>query len=256
MTTPDDAAVPEPEEPASRDAAYWAKGISTLQVGEVPEEAVNINVTGRRVVGPMQGFGKMWQKTYRVELTGTEVTPAEVISEWKANFQSFWPKRNWFYGPITGIAPGEVALLNLTAPGRLKLSTGVLVMYADEESFTFMTPQGHMFAGWVTFSASELAEHTAVQAQVLMRANDPLYELAMAIAMSRGEDRFWEQTLASLATHFGVAEPDVSTTAVCVDKRRQWANWTNIRYNAGIRSTLYTLSVPFRRLARLLRRGR
>ena len=35
----------------------------------------------------------------------------------------------------------------------MKLSTGVMVLYADEESFTLMTPQGHMFAGWITFSA-------------------------------------------------------------------------------------------------------
>ena len=43
-----------------RDAAYWAKNVTTLKLGEVPAEAVNLNVTGRRVVGPVQGFGKMW----------------------------------------------------------------------------------------------------------------------------------------------------------------------------------------------------
>ena len=37
----------------------------------------------------------------------------------------------------------------------MKLSTGVMVLYADDESFTLMTPQGHMFAGWITFSATE-----------------------------------------------------------------------------------------------------
>src|SRR6266511_2989056 len=117
------------EAPASRDAAFWAKDVSTLRVGEVPAEAVNLNVTGRRVVGPVQGFGKMWQKTFRVSLRDAEVTPAEVIQTWKTNFQRFWPERNWFYGPITGIAPGEVALLNLALPGRMTLSTGVLVLY-------------------------------------------------------------------------------------------------------------------------------
>ena len=44
-------------------------------------------------------------------------------------------------------------MLDLAMPGGLKLSTGVLVLYADDESFTLMTPQGHMFAGWITFSA-------------------------------------------------------------------------------------------------------
>ncbi|HEV2824953.1 MAG TPA: hypothetical protein VG035_07080, partial [Actinomycetota bacterium] len=123
-----------------RDAAYWAKNVTTLRLGEVPAEAVNLNVTGRRVVGPVQGFGKMWQKTMRVELRGAEVTPADVIRTWKAEFQRFWPARNWFYAPLEGIAPGEVALLNLGLPGRMKLSTGVLVLYADDESFTLMTP--------------------------------------------------------------------------------------------------------------------
>ena len=35
----------------------------------------------------------------------------------------------------------------------MPLSTGVLVLYADDESFTLMTPQGHVFAGWITFSS-------------------------------------------------------------------------------------------------------
>ena len=70
----------------------------------------------------------------------------------KTNFASFWPRGNHFYGPITGIAPGEVALLNIKT-GGMPLSTGVLVLYADDESFTLMTPEGHMFAGWITFSS-------------------------------------------------------------------------------------------------------
>jgi hypothetical protein len=37
----------------------------------------------------------------------------------------------------------------------MRLSTGVMVIYADDKSFTFMTPEGHMFAGWITFSAME-----------------------------------------------------------------------------------------------------
>ena len=55
----------------------------------------------------------------------------------------------------------------------MKLSTGVMVLYADEESFTLMTPQGHMFAGWITFSAAEEDGATVAQAQVLMRAQRP-----------------------------------------------------------------------------------
>jgi hypothetical protein len=97
-------------EPVARDAAHWARLVSRLKVGQVPPEALNLNVTGRRVVGPIQGFGQLWQKTYRIRL-GTAVAPAEVVRVWKQRFGSFWPERNWFYGPLTGIAPGDVALL-------------------------------------------------------------------------------------------------------------------------------------------------
>ncbi len=70
---------------------------------------------------------------------------------------------NRFYGPLTGIAPGEVAVLTMTLAGRLTLPTGVMVLYADLESFTLMTPEGHMFAGWIKFSATDTAEHTVAR---------------------------------------------------------------------------------------------
>ena len=37
---------------------------------------VNLNVEGRQVTGPVQGFGQMWQKTYTIRLTGSPVIPA------------------------------------------------------------------------------------------------------------------------------------------------------------------------------------
>jgi hypothetical protein len=127
------------------------------------------------------------------------ITPAEVITLWKRSLATFWSPSGRFYGPLTSIVPGDVALLDIAVPGGVKLSTGILMLYADEESFTFMTPQGHRFAGWITFSATTEAGRgaeqgvTAVQTQVLLRANDPLYELAMPIALQRVEDRFWRR---------------------------------------------------------------
>jgi uncharacterized protein DUF1990 len=229
-----------------RDAAYWAKDVTTLKLGPVPAEAVNLNVTGRRVVGPVQGFGKMWQKTMRVELRGADVTPSEVIRTWKAEFQRFWPARNWFYAPLTGIAPGEVALLNLNLPGRMRLSTGVLVLYADDESFTLMTPEGHMLAGWITFSATAADDGvTVVQIQALERTNDPLYELGYVLGGNRLNTRFWVETAENLARHFGV-EPQVESQVVCVDRRRQWRHAGNLSKNAAIRTFLWTLATPVR----------
>jgi hypothetical protein len=224
----------------------WAGPVTRLTVRETPTGALNLNVDGKRLVGPLQGFGQLWQKTYRVALIGAAVTPAEVIAEWKANFSSFWPAGSRFYAPLTGIAPGEVALINLPlVPRGTPLSTGVAVIYVDNLSFSFMTPEGHMFAGMITFSAHEREGATIAQAQVLIRANDPLWELVSRIYMFRKEDRFWRETLRALARHFGV-EAEVQTVRLCVDPRLQWAEAKNIWHNAAIRSSLYAAAAPLR----------
>lgn len=239
MATP--ATPPEGEK--SRDEA-WAKHISTLKVTEIPKGATAFTVNGRRVMGPLQGFGQMWQKTYRVRLSGSDATPAEVIRAWKDHFQEFWPKGNRFYAPLVGIAPGEVALLSLR-PSGMPLSTGVFVLYADDESFTLMTPEGHIFAGWITFSAYEEDGATVAQAQVLMRANDPMYEVGLRFGGHRQEDRFWQHTLRAVAAYFGV-NGQVLTRVACIDPRIQWREAGNIRHNAAIRTMLYMVATPIR----------
>lgn len=234
-------------------AANWARNISRLDVSSIPEGATARNVTGRRMAGPIQGFGRMWQKTYQVRLPLTDVGARDLIATWKAHFPEFWPPNNTFHTPLTGIAPGEVALLDVAIPGRMRLSTGVLVLYADDESFTFMTPQGHLLAGWITFSATTTGEHVVAQVQELMRASDPICELGLSLGGHRQHDTFWQQTLTRLATYLGHPDVSVETRVVCVDKRRQWSRWGNVWYSSLIRSTIYTLGVPARAL--LNRRG-
>ena len=216
----------------------WASPVHRLPRPDAPDDAINLNVGGRRVAGPIQGFGRLWQKTYRVDV-GDAADPASVVATWRRDFGTFWPPGSRFYGPLTGLEPGEVALLNLTMPGGLELSTGVLVLYADEEGFTLMTPEGHQFAGWITFSAFSVASGTIAQAQVLMRSSDPLYELGMMFGGHRIEDRFWVATLSALATSFGVDGAAVDAHSECVDKRRQWRRVGNVRHNAMVRSAAY-----------------
>ncbi len=240
--------------PLPRDAASWAAKIDRLSVpgGDSPGR----NVAGRRLTGPIQGFGKMWQKTYWIEV-GPDITPQAVIAEWKEHFGEFWPAGNRFKGPLTSLSPGDVALLDVNVGGGVRLSTGVFVLYADEESFTLMTPQGHMFAGWITFSAERAGlagaaasppdAPTVVQAQVLMRANDPLYELAMTLGGHRKEDQFWVQTMTALARHLGALPATVHTRAVCIDRRRQWANFGHVWQNSMVRTMLHSATSITRR---------
>jgi hypothetical protein len=224
----------------SKKEGIWAKPVDRLTVRTLPNKAMNLNVSGRQLTGPLRGFGQMWQKTYRLGLSGTEATPQEVIKTWKEKFPSFWPKGNEFYGSLTGIEPGDVAVLNLAAPAHMPLSTGVMVIYADDESFTFMTPQGHIFAAFITFSAYEDEDVTVAQVQALIRASDPIYEVGCRVGVvHKREDAFWHGTLHNLAGYFGAAG-EVQQTVTRVDNKVQWAEAGNIWHNAAIRSALYT----------------
>lgn len=218
----------------------WAKPVDKLKVGDTPHEAVNLNVDGRRLSGLTHGFGQLWQKTYQVRLSGVKITPQQVIKSWKENFPKFWPQGNNIYVPLTGIQPGEVGLINLSAPAGLTLSTGIMVIYADEESFSFMTPEGQMFAGMITFSAYEEDQGTFARVQALVRANDPLYEMSFRMGFGhKSEDQFWLATLRNLAGYLGVGNPQPTQSNSLVDPRLQWKEWRNIWKNAGIRSGLY-----------------
>lgn len=234
------------DEEQPRDAAAWARrDTHTLHVDNAPTGVLNINVDGRQVTSPLQGFGQMWQKTYRLSLQKAGVTPAEIIAAWKTHFDEFWPANSRFFGPLTGIAPGEIALLNLQVSG-LPLSTGVLVLYADDESFTLMTPQGHVFAGWITFSSYTEDEITIVQIQVLIRASDPVYEFGLRfMAGHRQEDNFWKYTLIQVARHFNL-EGKVEMQTVCVDKKLQWSEAKNIWHNSTLLTVFHTLRTPSR----------
>jgi hypothetical protein len=135
----------------------------------------------------------------------------------------------------------------ITAPGGKPLiSTGVLVVYADEESFSFLTPEGHMFAGMNTFTAYEEDGATYAQVQALIRASDPLYELTFRLGMGhKMEDDFWSATIKNLAAHFG-ATGVPTLNRVCVDSRMQWSKAKNVWHNAAIRTTLHTIASPIR----------
>ncbi len=243
--TPPDATA---DRPVPRDAANWATKVDRLEVS--PRDGVRgTNVAGRRLTGPVQGLGKMLQKSYRMDV-GAGVEPTAAIAVWRKHFPEFWPKGSKFAAPLTGINPGEVALLDIAVGGGVKLSTGVMVLYADAESFTLMTPEGHMFAGWITFSAERSGDTTIVQAQGLIRANDPLYELALMLGGYGKEDRFWIATLTALGHRLGVDSPVVTVHASWVDNRRQWRNAGNVWRNSMIRSVLQTVADPTGRRSR------
>ncbi|MBN2297232.1 MAG: STAS domain-containing protein, partial [Deltaproteobacteria bacterium] len=156
----------------ARKNSPWARPVKRLALSHVPEGAINLNIEGLRAVGPVQGFGRLWEKTYTVRLSGIETTAQEVIRTLKENFPRFQPEKNRFYPTPAGIVPGEIVVINASTPLGL-ICTGVWVVYADDETFTLMTPQGHPESGWVTFSAYEDQGAIVMQVQGFARASDP-----------------------------------------------------------------------------------
>jgi hypothetical protein len=222
-----------------QNAASWAKPVDTLSVGAMPDGAINLNVQGKRVTGPLQGFGQLWQKTYKVRLNGVETTPAEVVRLWKEKLPDFMPVNSRFYPSMTGVEPGEVIIINATMPGVPgTISTGVLILYADDEAFTVMTPEGHPESGFNTFSAYEVDGVVVAQIQSLARANDPIYEFGFRfMGGSKEQEKIWHHVLTRLAGQLDVSG-QVEMDKVCVDTRLQWGRAKNVWHNAMIRSTV------------------
>lgn len=243
---------PLPTPPDDPRQAAWAPPVSRLKVKDVPQGAININVDGRQPVSPLQGFGQLWQKTYRVRLPDVQKTPAEIMEVWKTRFPEFQPPENHFYPSMAGIKPGEVVFIDATvpafpgSPSFLPVASGVMVLYADDVQFTVMTPEGFPESGWNTFSVIDEEGGPVVQIQSLCRATDPLYEFAFRfMGSSTQQEKTWNYVLTSLAAHFGVLG-QVTTTKTLVDSRIQWKYVRNIMDNAAIRTVFYKLGAPLR----------
>jgi anti-anti-sigma regulatory factor len=224
-----------------RNTKYWAKPVYLLQVPPMPREANNLNVDGRRTESPVSGFGQLWEKIYRLKIDKNQASAKDVITAFKKNFINFQPPFNRFYATAAGIAPGEIVLINSMTPGG-PVATGVMIVHCDDNSFTFITPQGHPECGLVSFSAHEENGHTIAQILGLARASDPIFEAAFRMVGSKIQVRIWNHVLTSLALHLGV-RPDISVQQRCVDPKLNWSKMFNARYNAQI---LTLMNEPFR----------
>ncbi len=236
---------PLPPAPAPRDAAFWARPMTKITVEAVPAGAVNLNVDGHTIVSPLQGFGALWQKTYRVRLPGVTTSAADVMRVWKENFPKFQPPGNHFYPPSTGIDPGRVIFIDSTLPifpglpGLIPIAAGVVVIYEDDECFTVMTPDGFPESGWNTFSVTDEAGVPVAQVQSLARAADPVYEFGMYLmGGAEMQEKTWQHVLTALAAYFGVAG-QVQMHKVCLDPRWQWREARNLWRNAALRTFFY-----------------
>ncbi|MDX1665346.1 MAG: hypothetical protein R3272_16250 [Candidatus Promineifilaceae bacterium] len=232
----------------------WARPVRRMTVGAVPDGALNMNVEGREPASPLQGFGPLWQRTFRIRLRGVPATPAEVMSVWKAEFPSFQPAGNRFHAPVAGVQAGEIIFLESAisiVPGRLPgvpIASGVRVVYVDDVCFTIMTPQGFPEAGFNTFSTFAEDGVTWAQVQTMARTSDPIIEFGYRFMGGfRFQRETWTHVLTALAARFGVLDEQVELNDRCVDPRLQWKETKNLWHNAMLRSMV---QLPLHAVAR------
>jgi anti-anti-sigma factor len=238
LPVPPSRVAPDQRKMTKRPTDSWAKPVDRLKISEKPAGASTLNVQGRRLFGPLQGFGQLWQKTYRIGLRDSKLTPEQVIATWKQSVPKLKPPKKHFYPSSLGITPNALVLIDAQTPGG-PISTGVMVLYAGAESFTLMTPAGHPEAGWVTFSSYVEEGCTFAQVQVMARAGDPLYELAFVLVGSKLQDETWTHVLTELAAQLGTSG-DVQMEKTLLDRKHQWGRVWNIWYNALLRTLLYS----------------
>jgi hypothetical protein len=240
----------------------WAQPVDRIHVTHAPEGVTTINLDGRQAMGALQGFGQLWKKTYKVRLAGLQETPEQVMQVWKEKFPEFQPPGNRFIPPKEGVQPGQVMIIDsplpiipprYDKPGVVPMTSGVVVIYADETSFGVMTPEGFPVSGWNNFSVYEEDNGLVAQVQSYERASDPIYEFGFRFMGGAARQEFiWVHVLTRLAEHYGI-QGQVSMTRDCLDPNIQWSYAGKVVQNAGVRTTLYKLAAPIRWAGRLFR---
>ena len=180
----------------------------------------------------------------------------DLIATWKQRFPDFWPEGNRFYGPLTGIAPGEVALLNMTLPGQdeaLDRRDGALrrrgVVHADDAAGPHVRRLDHVQRhGGRRRHRRPGAGADARQRPDLRAGADARRPQAGGPLLAAHADRRWRRTSATRPTW---------TPRSCASTRSaSGRRWRNVWHSSAIRSTLYMLGAPGRALKRLFKRDR
>lgn len=236
-----------PRDPFS--AQEWAGALGRAQLPGTRA----LNVDGRRVCGPLQGFGQLWHKVYRAPLCGCSQGPEAVAGVLRESLGELWPEGNRLHLPPSGAVPGATGAIEVRMPGGVRLATGIRVVHCGPRSFTFATLEGHLMAGWITFAALEEEGCTVAQVQSLGRSGDPLYEIGFRLFGHAEQERFWSSTLTALGRRLGTAV-EVESGKTRLDPGLNWKAASNVWFNAGARTGLATTVALLRRALPAARR--
>ena len=194
------------DQPRRRELGPPVDRLSAAGVAGAKDDAV----TGKRVSGPAPGVRPaLAEDVHASGSTASDMTPQAVIATWKDDFPTFWPKGSGSTLPCPGSrrAKSPFSISRRCPVSPVKLSTGVLVLYADDESFTFMTPEGHTLSAWITFSARRDGDVTSPRPRHWSDRPTRSTISPTCSAATSQNNKFWQATLHNLATTVGVRRP-------------------------------------------------
>ncbi|TAL18649.1 hypothetical protein EPN96_00645 [bacterium] len=214
-------------------AGEWLTGFGRVREAELPPGDPGLNVLGRNMQLPVNGYGNLMQKRYSLRLCKEGLALEEVATALRTRIGEFWPEGNLINFRETGITPGAVGTIRLTMPGKAPLATGVRVVHAGPSSFTFAPLEGHMAAGFINFSAFEEDGCQVIRICSLARTGDPVFDAGFRLFGHTYQEKFWKDTLTRAASAFRVPA-EVTTAKECVDPSTIAAGWANTFRNAAI----------------------
>ena len=154
-----------PDPRAPRDQESWARPVDRLTTTATDHRPGHRDRPAR--LGPRPGLRPDVAEDVRRPGPGGRALARRPSSPTgRTRFPTFWPKGSTFYAPLAGITPGRGRPARGPARPRLARSRcppACMVIYADRESFTFMTPEGHALPAWITFSAYRDGDETVAQ---------------------------------------------------------------------------------------------
>jgi hypothetical protein len=192
---------------------------------------------------PGEGFGQLWHKRYQVAVASDD--PIAVMETWKRDFDAILPGRSRLRAPPRGLDARGAGTVKMELVPGATLSAGIVVTRSSPHSLTLVSSPGHVFAGRNALSVRRSVHPGRCIATVdlVLRASDPLSELALRLGGHRREDRFWRKTLENLAARFGPVGP-VARRLDLLDPGLRWRNAANLRFSAPVQLVRRLLHRP------------
>jgi len=115
---PPDSVADQKRAPVYRPIIFWARATDRFPCPGFADRFMDLNVEGRLPRGVLEWFWSLWQKSYELRIHDLDVSPQELVVEFKGNFSRLEALFNRFCAGPAGLEPGAVCGDPLLIPRR------------------------------------------------------------------------------------------------------------------------------------------